>query len=227
LKKISIAIDGHSSCGKSTLAKQIAKHFNYIFLDTGAMYRAVTLFALNHKFLNENKFDKMGLINALDKINIEFVLDKTGKVNTFLNDKNVEQEIRTMHVSSFVSEVSTVKEVRAKMVELQQKMGSEGGVIMDGRDIGTVVMPKAELKVFMTASNTIRAQRRLDELKSKGIDETFENVLENLMQRDLIDSTRKESPLKKADDALVLDNSELSKEKQFEILKSWVEERLN
>lgn len=227
MKKISIAIDGHSSCGKSTLAKQIAKHFNYIFLDTGAMYRAVTLFALNHKFLNENKFDKMGLINALDKINIEFVLDKTGKVNTFLNDKNVEQEIRTMHVSSFVSEVSTVKEVRAKMVELQQKMGSEGGVIMDGRDIGTVVMPKAELKVFMTASNTIRAQRRLDELKSKGIDETFENVLENLMQRDLIDSTRKESPLKKADDALVLDNSELSKEKQFEILKSWVEERLN
>jgi cytidylate kinase len=225
LKKISVAIDGHSSCGKSTLAKQIAKHFNYIYLDTGAMYRAVTLFAINQNIINKDDFDKGALIEKLPEINIEFKADENGKVNTYLNNQNVEEAIRTMRVSSFVSPIATVKEVREKMVELQQKMGSKGGVVMDGRDIGTVVLPKAELKVFMTAKDEIRAQRRFDELKEKGIDDTFENVLQNLKERDYIDSTREESPLLKAEDALVLDNSELSRDEQLEILKSWVEER--
>jgi len=225
LKKISVAIDGHSSCGKSTLAKQIAKHFNYIYLDTGAMYRAVTLFAINQNVINKDDFDKDALIEKLPEINIEFKADENGKVNTYLNNQNVEEAIRTMRVSSFVSPIATVKEVREKMVELQQKMGSKGGVVMDGRDIGTVVLPKAELKVFMTAKDEIRAQRRFDELKEKGIDDTFENVLQNLKERDYIDSTREESPLLKAEDALVLDNSELSRDEQLEILKSWVEER--
>ncbi len=225
MKKISVAIDGHSSCGKSTLAKQIAKHFNYIYLDTGAMYRAVTLFAINQNVINKDDFDKDALIEKLPEINIEFKADENGKVNTYLNNQNVEEAIRTMRVSSFVSPIATVKEVREKMVELQQKMGSKGGVVMDGRDIGTVVLPKAELKVFMTAKDEIRAQRRFDELKEKGIDDTFENVLQNLKERDYIDSTREESPLLKAEDALVLDNSELSRDEQLEILKSWVEER--
>ena len=169
MKKISVAIDGHSSCGKSTLAKQIAKHFNYIYLDTGAMYRAVTLFAINQNVINKDDFDKDALIEKLPEINIEFKADENGKVNTYLNNQNVEEAIRTMRVSSFVSPIATVKEVREKMVELQQKMGSKGGVVMDGRDIGTVVLPKAELKVFMTAKDEIRAQRRFDELKEKGI----------------------------------------------------------
>lgn len=227
MKKISVAIDGHSSCGKSTLAKQIAKHFNYIYLDTGAMYRAVTLFAINQNIINKDDFDKDALIEKLPEINIEFKADEKGKVNTYLNNQNVEEAIRTMRVSSFVSPIATVKEVREKMVELQQKMGSKGGVVMDGRDIGTVVLPKAELKVFMTAKDEIRAQRRFDELKEKGIDDTFENVLQNLKERDYIDSTREESPLLKAEDALVLDNSDLSRDEQLEILKSWVEERVN
>ena len=227
MKKISVAIDGHSSCGKSTLAKQIAKHFNYIYLDTGAMYRAVTLFAINQNIINKDDFDKDALIEKLPEINIEFKADEKGKVNNYLNNQNVEEEIRTMRVSSFVSPIATVKEVREKMVELQQKMGSKGGVVMDGRDIGTVVLPKAELKVFMTAKDEIRAQRRFDELKEKGIDDTFENVLQNLKERDYIDSTREESPLLKAEDALVLDNSDLSRDEQLEILKSWVEERVN
>ena len=227
MKKISVAIDGHSSCGKSTLAKQIAKHFNYIYLDTGAMYRAVTLFAINQNIINKDDFDKDALIEKLPEINIEFKADEKGKVNTYLNNQNVVEEIRTMRVSSFVSPIATVKEVREKMVELQQKMGSKGGVVMDGRDIGTVVLPKAELKVFMTAKDEIRAQRRFDELKEKGIDDTFENVLQNLKERDYIDSTREESPLLKAEDALVLDNSDLSRDEQLEILKSWVEERVN
>lgn len=227
MKKVSIAIDGHSSCGKSTLAKQIAKHFNYIYLDTGAMYRAVALFALNQNIIDKVDFDKKALIEKLPEINIEFKADENGKVNTYLNDHNVEEEIRTMRVSSFVSPIATVKEVREKMVELQQKMGSKGGVVMDGRDIGTVVLPNAELKVFMTAKDEIRAQRRFDELKEKGIDDTFENVLQNLKERDYIDSTREESPLLKAEDALVLDNSELTREEQLEILKSWVIERVN
>jgi len=189
------------------------------------MYRAVTLFAINQNVINKDDFDKDALIEKLPEINIEFKADENGKVNTYLNNQNVEEAIRTMRVSSFVSPIATVKEVREKMVELQQKMGSKGGVVMDGRDIGTVVLPKAELKVFMTAKDEIRAQRRFDELKEKGIDDTFENVLQNLKERDYIDSTREESPLLKAEDALVLDNSELSRDEQLEILKSWVEER--
>lgn len=191
------------------------------------MYRAVTLFAINQNIINKDDFDKDALIEKLPEINIEFKADEKGKVNTYLNNQNVEEEIRTMRVSSFVSPIATVKEVREKMVELQQKMGSKGGVVMDGRDIGTVVLPKAELKVFMTAKDEIRAQRRFDELKEKGIDDTFENVLQNLKERDYIDSTREESPLLKAEDALVLDNSDLSRDEQLEILKSWVEERVN
>lgn len=191
------------------------------------MYRAVALFALNQNIIDKVDFDKKALIEKLPEINIEFKTDENGKVNTYLNDHNVEEEIRTMRVSSFVSPIATVKEVREKMVELQQKMGSKGGVVMDGRDIGTVVLPNAELKVFMTAKDEIRAQRRFDELKEKGIDDTFENVLQNLKERDYIDSTREESPLLKAEDALVLDNSELTREEQLEILKSWVIERVN
>ena len=225
MKKISIAIDGYSSCGKSTLAKQLAKQLEYIYVDTGAMYRAVTLFAMQNNFINDGEVNTEHLVESLPEISIHFELNEENHPVTYLNQKKVEAEIRTMEVSNNVSKVSTIKEVRQKLVYLQQQMGAKGGVVMDGRDIGTVVMPEAELKIFMTADNNVRAKRRWLELKEKGQEETIESVLENLKHRDNIDSTRAESPLTQANDALVLDNTNLSRDEQLKLVLKWVKER--
>ena len=221
--KINIAIDGYSSCGKSTLAKEIAKQLDYVFIDTGAMYRAVTLFALENKLIN-GVLNEIELISILPQIEITFEFNKErGTSDVLLNGKNVETEIRQMKVSEKVSLVAAVKEVRKKLVELQQKMGNKKGVVMDGRDIGTVVFPFAELKIFMTANKEVRANRRFEELQSKSEKTTLELVKANLEQRDYIDTNRKEDPLRQAEDAKVLDNSELSREEQIVIAMSWVE----
>ncbi len=221
--KINIAIDGYSSCGKSTLAKEIAKQLDYVFIDTGAMYRAVTLFALENKLIN-GVLNEIELISRLPQIEITFEFNKErGTSDVLLNGKNVETEIRQMKVSEKVSLVAAVKEVRKKLVELQQKMGNKKGVVMDGRDIGTVVFPFAELKIFMTANKEVRANRRFEELQSKSEKTTLELVKANLEQRDYIDTNRKEDPLRQAEDAKVLDNSELSREEQIVIAMSWVE----
>ena len=221
--KINIAIDGYSSCGKSTLAKEIAKQLDYVFIDTGAMYRAVTLFALENKLIN-GVLNEIELISRLPQIEITFEFNKErGASDILLNGKNVETEIRQMKVSEKVSLVAAVKEVRKKLVELQQKMGNKKGVVMDGRDIGTVVFPFAELKIFMTANKEVRANRRFEELQSKSEKTTLELVKANLEQRDYIDTNRKEDPLRQAEDAKVLDNSELSREEQIVIAMSWVE----
>ncbi|MDB9983966.1 (d)CMP kinase [bacterium] len=221
--KINIAIDGYSSCGKSTLAKEIAKQLDYVFIDTGAMYRAVTLFALENKLIN-GVLNEIELISILPQIEITFEFNKErGTSDVLLNGKNVETEIRQMKVSEKVSLVAAVKEVRKKLVELQQKMGNKKGVVMDGRDIGTVVFPFAELKIFMTANKDVRANRRFEELQLKSEKTTLELVKANLEQRDYIDTNRKEDPLRQAEDAKVLDNSELSREEQIVIAMSWVE----
>jgi cytidylate kinase len=221
--KINIAIDGYSSCGKSTLAKAIAKQLDYVFIDTGAMYRAVTLFAIENKLIN-GVLNEIELISRLPQIEITFEFNKErGASDILLNGKNVETEIRQMKVSEKVSLVAAVKEVRKKLVELQQKMGNKKGVVMDGRDIGTVVFPFAELKIFMTANKEVRANRRFEELQSKSEKTTLELVKANLEQRDYIDTNRKEDPLRQAEDAKVLDNSELSREEQIVIAMSWVE----
>ena len=225
MKKISIAIDGYSSCGKSTLAKQLAKQLGYVYLDTGAMYRAVTLFAMQNSLIENGEVKTIQLLENLPEINIHFELNEENNPVTHLNHKNVEQVIRTMEVSNNVSKVSTIKEVRQKLVFLQQQMGAKGGVVMDGRDIGTVVIPDAELKIFMTADNNVRAKRRWLELKEKGQEEPIESVLENLKQRDHIDSTRAESPLTQAKDALVLDNTNLSRDEQLKLVLKWVSEK--
>ncbi len=225
MKKISIAIDGYSSCGKSTLAKQLAKQLGYVYVDTGAMYRAVTLFAMQNNFINDGEVNTEHLVESLPEISIHFELNEENHPVTYLNQKKVEAEIRTMEVSNNVSKVGTIKEVRQKLVFLQQQMGAKGGVVMDGRDIGTVVMPEAELKIFMTADNNVRAKRRWLELKEKGQEETIESVLENLKHRDNIDSTRAESPLTQANDALVLDNTNLSRDEQLKLVLKWVKER--
>ena len=218
-KKITIAIDGFSSTGKSTLAKQIADHLGYVYVDSGAMYRAVTYFAMQNGYIDSEFFDVETLINALPSIKIEFRRnEKTGLADMFLNDQNVEREIRTIEVSSFVSRIAEVSEVRAKLVEQQQKMGNQKGVVMDGRDIGTVVFPDAELKIFMTASAPTRAQRRFDELAAKGENVSYDVVLKNVVERDHIDSNRDDSPLVIANDAIEIDNSNLSREEQFEIV---------
>jgi len=221
--KINIAIDGYSSCGKSTLAKAIAKQLDYVFIDTGAMYRAVTLFAIENKLIN-GVLNEIELISRLPQIEITFEFNKErGASDILLNGKNVETEIRQMKVSEKVSLVAAVKEVRKKLVELQQKMGNKKGVVMDGRDIGTVVFPFAELKIFMTANKDVRANRRFEELQLKSEKTTLELVKANLEQRDYIDTNRKEDPLRQAEDAKVLDNSELSREEQIVIAMSWVE----
>jgi cytidylate kinase len=222
--RIVIAIDGHSSCGKSTIAKTVAAKFKYIFIDSGAMYRAVTLFALRNKLITEGKVNQKELINSLPNINIEFRYNpENEKSDTYLNGENVEDEIRQLPVSQNVSPVATIAEVRAAMVRLQQEMGKNKGIVMDGRDIGTVVFPKAELKLFVTASPEIRAKRRYDELIAKGEPVSFHEILENVEERDRIDSTREASPLRKADDALVLDNSGMSREEQLD----WVIGKVN
>lgn len=221
--KLIIAIDGFSSCGKSTVAKDLAKRLTYAYIDTGAMYRAVTLFALRQGLLSADGIDEAKLQEQLHEIKISFKYDGELKKNeTFLNGQSVEQEIRGLEVSNNVSAVSTLRFVRERMVELQQDMGREGGIVMDGRDIGTVVFPEADLKVFMTASPQIRAQRRYDELVGKGQEVSFEEILKNVVDRDHMDSTRKESPLRQADDAIVLDNSHLTPDEQLD----WIVERL-
>lgn len=216
-KKITIAIDGHSSTGKSTLAKQLARELGYVYVDTGAMYRAVTYFAMQHGLIDKDGFDKEGLIKLLPTISLQFLFNpELGFAEMYLNEVNVENEIRSMEVSGFVSKVAEVSEVRAKLVEQQQHMGEHKGIVMDGRDIGTVVFPNAELKIFMTASAEVRAHRRHDELTAKGQEVSYEEVLANVVERDYIDSHREDSPLLKADDAIEIDNSCLSREEQFE-----------
>jgi len=224
-KKITIAIDGFSSTGKSTLAKQLANHLGYVYVDTGAMYRAVTLFAMQNGYINPDTFDKQSLINNLSfiKLNFEFNAN-VGFAEMYLNGVNVENEIRTIEVSNFVSKVAEVSEVRSKLVEQQQEMGKGKGIVMDGRDIGTVVFPDAELKIFMTASAETRAQRRFDELQAKGDTVSYEDVLKNVQERDYIDTHRDDSPLVIADDAIEIDNSYLSREEQFDLVLELVDE---
>jgi len=227
-KKITIAIDGFSSTGKSTLAKQLAKELEYVYVDTGAMYRAVTYFAMQNGYISNDFFDKETLVNSLSAIKLHFEFNaELGFAEMFLNDENVELPIRTLEVSNFVSKIAEVSEVRSKLVEQQQSMGKNKGIVMDGRDIGTVVFPDAELKIFMTASPETRAQRRFDELVSKGQTVTFEQVLHNVQERDYIDTHRADSPLVIADDAIEIDNSYLSKEEQFAAVLELIEEVIN
>lgn len=212
MKKITIAIDGFSSCGKSTMAKDLAKEIGYIYVDTGAMYRSVTLYALRHNLFNaDGSIREEELKAQMKNINISFQLNKTtGRPDTFLNGENVEKDIRSMEVSSHVSPIATLPFVRAALVAQQQRMGAGKGIVMDGRDIGTVVFPDAELKIFVTASAEVRAQRRYDELKAKGMEADFNDILKNVEERDYIDSHRATSPLRKAPDAIELDNSNLT-----------------
>ncbi|MGB3606237.1 (d)CMP kinase [Psychroserpens sp.] len=227
MKKITIAIDGFSSTGKSTVAKQLAKALGYVYVDSGAMYRAVTLFAMRQKFINEDLFDKQALLSKLDDIDISFKFNKQlGYAEVFLNGENIEREIRTLDVSKFVSQVATISEVRAQLVKQQQEFGAHKGVVMDGRDIGTVVFPDAELKLFMTASAEKRAQRRYDELIERGDDVSYEDVLKNVQSRDHIDSTRQDSPLSIAKDAIKVDNSNMTLNEQFEFLLKLSEEKI-
>lgn len=228
MKNITIAIDGFSSTGKSTLAKQLAKHLGYIFVDTGAMYRAVTLFSMQNGYISADYFDKETLINSLPNIKLHFEFNaELGYAEMFLNNVNVEKEIRTIEVSNFVSKIAEVSQVRAKLVEQQQEMGKNKGIVMDGRDIGTVVFPDAELKIFMTASAETRAQRRFDELQAKGDNVSFEEVLKNVQERDYIDSHRADSPLVIADDAIEIDNSYLTRDEQFAAVLELVDEVVN
>ena len=228
LKKITIAIDGFSSTGKSTLAKQLAKHLGYIYVDSGAMYRAVALFAMQNGYISKDYFDVETLVQSLDSVKLHFEFNaELGFAEMFLNNHNVEKEIRTIEVSSFVSKVAEVSEVRAKLVEQQQAMGKDKGVVMDGRDIGTVVFPNAELKIFMTASSETRAQRRFDELQAKGDAVSYDEVLKNVQERDYIDTHREDSPLVKSDDAIEIDNSYLNKQEQFDAVLELVEEVMN
>lgn len=220
MEKIIIAIDGFSSCGKSTMAKDLAHELGYIYVDTGAMYRCVALYALQHKlFLKDGEINIPELEAAMPNIIISFKLNKeTGRPDTYLNNENVENKIRTMEVSSHVSSIAAIPFVREALVAQQQKMGKDKGIVMDGRDIGTVVFPNAELKIFVTASPEVRAQRRYDELMEKGMEADYNEILENVKRRDYIDSHRDVSPLRKADDAIELDNSNISIEEQ----KQWI-----
>jgi cytidylate kinase len=228
VKKIIIAIDGYSSCGKSTFAKAIAKELNYIYIDSGAMYRAVTLYCLRMGYASKEGISITSIIESLNDININFIYnpDKS-EYETFLNSGNVEREIRGIEVSGLVSRISQIHEVRERMVELQREIGVFKGIVMDGRDIGTVVFPDAELKIFMTASVEIRAKRRYDELVSKGIKTDIEEVKRNIIARDIADENRDISPLRRADDALILDNSRMSVADQMEWVMKIVETRLH
>ena len=211
MKKITIAIDGHSSCGKSTMAKVLARRIGYVYIDTGAMYRAVTLFAMRHNLIANGQVDAAKLQEEMGNIHISLRLNpETQRPDTYLNGECVEREIRTMEVSRHVSLIAALPFVRSAMVEMQREMGKEKGVVMDGRDIGTVVFPHAELKIFVTASAEVRAQRRYDELTAKGEKCNYEEILENVKERDRIDSTRETSPLRQAEDAIVLDNTHMT-----------------
>jgi cytidylate kinase len=219
MNNITIAIDGFSSTGKSTLAKQLAKHLGYVYVDSGAMYRAVTYFAMQNKLVSEDYLDKEGLIKKLPEIKLHFQFNPDlGFAEMFLNDVNIENEIRTIEVSRLVSKIAEISEVRAKLVEQQQAMGNNKAVVMDGRDIGTVVFPDAELKLFMTASAHTRAKRRHDELIEKGQHVSYEDVLQNVQERDYIDTHRDDSPLVKTHDAIEIDNSTLTKKEQFDLV---------
>ncbi len=218
MRKIIVAIDGHSSCGKSTMAKALARKIGYTYVDTGAMYRAVTLFAIRNGLFTTDGIDTSTLAREMENIHISFKSDAEGRQVTILNGENVEKEIRGMEVSGKVSPISAIDFVRASLVEQQRILGAEKAVVMDGRDIGTVVYPDAELKIFVTATARVRAPRRLDELKARGSDVTFNEVLKNVQERDYIDSHREISPLKQASDAIVLDNSNMSIEEQDEWL---------
>ena len=227
MKKIIIAIDGYSSTGKSTVAKQLADYLDYIYVDSGAMYRAVALFALQNNYLSKDNFDKESLIKVLPEIQLDFKKENTdSKANMFLNGVNVEKEIRTMYVSDFVSPVATLSEVRNKLVAIQHQMGIKKGIVMDGRDIGTVVFPKAELKIFMTADAEVRAMRRFNELKEKDETITYDEILKNVQKRDLMDTTREDSPLIIANDAIAIDNSETNEEDQFHIILQLAKDRV-
>jgi cytidylate kinase len=218
-KKIIIAIDGFSSTGKSTVAKELAAALHYIYVDSGAMYRAVTYYALQNNLIGDNFLHKNQLIEHLDRIQIAFKFNpEKGFAEVYLNNQNIENEIRTLRVSNFVSKIAEISEVRKKLVEQQQKMGKEKGIVMDGRDIGTVVFPDAELKIFMTASAETRAERRFEELRNKGQNVDFSEVLKNIEERDFIDTNRDDSPLIQAEDAVLFDNSNLGKEEQFNLL---------
>ena len=227
MNKITIAIDGYSSCGKSTLAKQLAKKLGYSYIDSGAMYRAVALWCLENKAIENGVTDKEKLVSNLNNIKIEFRFNpEVQSSETYLNRRNVEKVIRGMAVSEIVSKISSIKEVRYKMVALQRQFGEDKGVVMDGRDIGSIVFPNAELKLFMTAAPSIRAKRRYDELKAKGAEVSMEEIAENLRLRDYEDTTRKENPLMQAADAVVLDNSNLTPSEQFNVAWELVEKRL-
>lgn len=228
MKKLTIAIDGHSSCGKSTVAKQLASELNYSYVDTGAMYRCVTLFAFQQNLIESEKIKEAELISKLNEIKIDFKYNSAlGRSETYLNGKNAEKEIRSLKISQKVSPIAVIKEIRAFLVELQQKMGNEGGIVMDGRDIGTVVFPNADLKIFMTASSDVRAMRRYKELTENKEPVSFDEIKKNIEERDFIDSNRKESPLKQAEDAILLDNSEITREEQLAWLLEKVKNNLN
>lgn len=228
MKKIVIAIDGYSSCGKSTMAKNLARQLGYVYVDTGAMYRAVTLYALRHQlFEADGEVDAASLQRDMPDIRISFRFNKqTGKPDTYLNDELVEQEIRTMQVSERVSKIAALPFVRTALVAQQQRMGGDKGIVMDGRDIGTVVFPHAELKIFVTASAEVRAQRRYDELQQKGMPARYDDILKNVQERDYIDSHREVSPLRKAEDAIELDNSNLTIDEQQQWLLQQVDKVL-
>lgn len=226
-KKIIIAIDGFSSTGKSTIAKLIAQKYNYIYVDTGAMYRAVTLYAKQNNFVGKDFLHKRELNSNLENVSLSFKFNKElGFAEMFLNGKNVEKEIRSLEVSQLVSKVAAISEVRKKLVTEQQKMGENSGIVMDGRDIGTVVFPDAELKLFMTASADKRATRRYKELIDRGDNVNFEEILFNVQERDRIDSTREDSPLIKADDAIEFDNSDMGIQEQFDSICTLVDQKL-
>jgi cytidylate kinase len=220
-RKLIIAIDGYSSSGKSTFAKAVAKKLKYIYIDSGAMYRVVTLYCLRNKLVGRSGTDRNGIISQLGNIHIDFVFNgETNEYETHLNQENVEQEIRNMDVSAYVSQVSQIYEVRERMVELQRKIGAGKGIVMDGRDIGTVVFPDADIKIFMTASVDIRAMRRFEEMKGKGVAADFDGVRKNIIARDIADENRDISPLRRADDAILLDNSRMTPADQME----WIEQ---
>ena len=228
MKKLTIAIDGFSSCGKSTLAKDLAKELNYIFVDSGAMYRGIAYFALQNKLIIDGFIHTELLINRLDEINLEFVYNKEKfESDLLLNGVNISTEIRKPAVASIVSKIAVLKEVRIKLVRTQQKLGEFGGIIMDGRDIGTVVFPKADIKLFVTADPKIRAERRFKELLLNDQDTSLEDITSNLEERDLIDTTREISPLVKAEDAIELDNSNLSRESQLQFVLDLINKRFN
>lgn len=227
MAKITIAIDGYSSTGKSTVAKQLADWLGYVYVDSGAMYRAITLYAMQNGYISISHFNRSKLVKSLPNISLSFKKSEgSDKADIYLNGVNVEREIRTMDVSELVSPVATISAVRKKLVEQQQRMGAEKGVVMDGRDIGTVVFPDAELKIFMTASAQERAKRRYNELIGRGDKVTYREVLENVQERDHIDTTREDSPLEKATDAIVIDNSEMNLEDQFHTILQLAKDRI-